>query len=68
MRLYRIDEAAEILRISPRTLATYVQKKQIAHVKMAGKKSSTKRLTLFRQEDLDAFISKRAVKAEEVIE
>jgi len=53
--LYTVDEAAEILKIRPKTLSHFIYTRQIEHIKVGGKV----RLT---PEALQTYLNKRTIK------
>ena len=57
-RLLNMDEASNLLGLKKSTLYQVVMRKQIAHVKLG-------KLTRFRPEDIQAYISKNIVEVRE---
>lgn len=53
-QLLTVDEAAEMTRLSTKTLYTYANKKLVPHVKLGSR-------LLFEKEELDAWIDKNRV-------
>ncbi len=55
MKFLTVKEAAEVLRVGPRTIYGYIYSRQIPYVKLGGK-------ILIPANELEAFISKKLVR------